>query len=224
MDNKREVRVQNLAAIFFILGVALIVVFIFTIGRDKGFSQRKFQVAVLFKSVGGLTEGAPTRLSGVNVGSVATIDFLDKEIEGRRVKVTLNILEKYRKQLQKNVRFSIRTEGVLGEKLVEIAVIDNLSSIDLNNPIFGEDPLDVQDLAQVFAGAAESFTKTADQLGQIDIVQLSQVMRESSEALLETSRGINAMMDELQEITRKSKRLIDRIEQKIIDGNLFKVF
>ena len=39
-----------------------------------------------------------------------------------------------------------------------------------------------------------------------------------------TSRGINEIMEELQEITKKTKRLLDRVEQKVIDGNLFKVF
>ena len=222
--DKKDIRIQSLAAIFFIVGIFLILLFVFTIGKDKGFSQSKFQVPVLFKSVGGLSEGAPTRLAGVNVGNVASIDFLDKEIEGRRVKVTLNILSKYRKQLNKNVSFAIRTEGVLGEKLVEINVLDSDHSLDLNKPIFGEDPLDVQDLAKVFAGAAESFTRTSEEFSKVNLAQLSQVIEEASEALLKTSRGINDIMDDLQETTRKTKRLMDRVEQKVIEGNLFKVF
>lgn len=222
--DKKEKRTQYLAALFFIGGIVLIMVFIFTIGKDKGFSRPKFQVSVLFKNVGGLSEGAPTRLAGVNVGNVASIDFLDKEIEGRRVKVTLNIYNKYRQQLNKNVSFAIKTEGVLGEKLVEIYVIDNLSKIDLSQQIFGEDPLDVQDLAQVFSGAAESFTKTSDELSKIDMVKLSDVLLEASQSLIKTSNNINVMVGELQETTRKTKRLIDRVEQKVIEGNLFKVF
>jgi len=94
----------------------------------------------------------------------------------------------------------------------------------LNEPIIGEDPLDVQDLAEVFAGAAQSFTETAEQLSQIDLLTLTEVMGETSAALLVTSEGINDIMSELQDITRKSKRLLDRVEQRVIDGNLFRVF
>ena len=122
------------------------------------------------------------------------------------------------------MRFTIQTEGILGEKLIEIDVLREGPRVDLKSPIIGEDPLDVEDMAEVFARAAESFTATADQLSQIDVVSLSKVMEESSQSLLITSRGINEMLDELQEIAKKSKRLLDRIEQKIIEGNLFKVF
>ncbi|OGW97736.1 MAG: hypothetical protein A2Z81_05175 [Omnitrophica WOR_2 bacterium GWA2_45_18] len=223
MDKKELIR-KFAAGLFLLIGIGLIFVFIFTIGKDKGFVQQKFKVVVLFRNVGGLIEGAPIRLSGVNVGTVGNIDFLEGNIQGRRVKVTLNIYEKYKKQLDKIARFAVQTEGILGEKLVEITVAENGGKLNLNEPIIGEDPLDVQGLAEVFAGAAESFTKTSQELSQIDIVELSQVMKESSAALLETANGVNAIMKDLKVVTQKSKRLLDRIEQRIIEGNLFKVF
>jgi len=222
--DKRELTKQFLAGLFFVTGIFLIVMFTITIGKDKGFSEPKFQIVVLFKNVGGLAEGAPTRLSGVNIGNVGDIDFLDEDVDGRRVKVTLNIYERFRKQLKTSTLFTIKTEGVLGEKLVEIYSIANQPNIDLEKPIIGEDPLDIADLAASFAGAAESFTKTAEEMSKVDMVGLSEIMAESSRALLITSEGINSIMGELQAITLKSKRMFDRLEQKIIDGDLFKVF
>ena len=222
---KEELTQKISAGLFLVIGLFLIFLFIFILGRDKGLAQAKFQVEVLYRNVGGLMEGAPARLAGVNVGTVAGIDFLDSEIDERRVKVTLNILQKYRRQLAgQSLTFAIKTEGILGEKLIEMDVVKGGRPSDLSRPVMGEDPLDVQDLAEVFAQAAESFTKTADQLSQIDVVGLTEAMGDSSQALLTTSEGINEMMDELQEIVRKSKRLLDRVEQRIIDGNLFKVF
>ena len=90
MDKKELIR-KFAAGLFLLIGIGLIFVFIFTIGKDKGFVQQKFKVVVLFRNVGGLIEGAPIRLSGVNVGTVGNIDFLEGNIQGRRVKVTLNI-------------------------------------------------------------------------------------------------------------------------------------
>ena len=221
---KKELTKELLAGLFFFLGIFLLVTFVIILGGNKGLAQSKFQVMVLYRNVGGLMEGAPVRLSGVNVGTVDSVEFLDREFDGRRVAVTLNILSKYRKQLENNLRFTIQTEGILGEKLIEIDVLREGPKADLKNSVIGEDPLDVEDMAEVFAKAAESFTKTADQLSQIDVVGLSSVMEDSSQSLLITSRGINEVMDELQEITKKTKRLLDRVEQKVIDGNLFKVF
>ena len=221
---KKELTKELLAGLFFFLGIFLLVTFVIILGGNKGLAQSKFQVMVLYRNVGGLMEGAPVRLSGVNVGTVDSVEFLDREFDGRRVAVTLNILSKYRKQLENNLRFTIQTEGILGEKLIEIDVLREGPKADLKNSVIGEDPLDVEDMAEVFAKAAESFTKTADQLSQIDVVGLSSVMEDSSQSLLITSRGINEIMEELQEITKKTKRLLDRVEQKVIDGNLFKVF
>lgn len=224
MMDRQEISKQILAAGFFIAGIALVILFIFTIGSDKGFYRPKFQINVLFHNVGGLAEGAPTRLHGVNVGNVDSIEFLQEEIEGRKVQVTINVYNKFRPQLQKGTRFTIRTEGVLGEKLVEIYSLDGQAPVDLSKPIFGVDPINVNDMAEQFAGLADSFKKTADEFNKVDIVGLTDVMEESSRALLITSDGINDMMDDIKEVTRKSKRMFDRLEEKIIDGKLFTVF
>ncbi len=223
-NGKKEEAVKFISGAFFLVGIVLFVLFVFTIGRDKGLAQSKFQIAVLFNNVGGLNEGAPTLLSGVNVGTVGSIDFLNTPIQGRRVKVTLNIFSKFRRQLEHNIHCVIKTQGVLGEKILEISVVEGEGKSDLSMPLIGEDPLDVQDIAQSFAGAAKSFTNISAELNKVDMVELSQTMEESSEALLVTAKGINSIMDQLQEITVKTKRLLDRIENKVIEGNLFKVF
>ncbi|MBF0483169.1 MAG: MCE family protein [Candidatus Omnitrophica bacterium] len=220
----REQRKYFTAGLFFAVGLILLISFIFTIGSNKGFTQRKFHVSILFREVGGLNEGAPVRLLGVTVGSVSNIEFLDKDVMGRRVRVDLAIFNKYRKQLSQSVSFSIETEGILGEKLVEISSLDGAPIPDLSKMIIGKDPFEVQDLATVFADAAASFTETAKGLSEIDTKGLADVMMESSRALLITSNGLNETMGDLKEAAKKTNRLLDRVEQKIIDGSLFKVF
>ncbi len=213
-----------LSGIFFLGGTVLILVIVFMIGKDKGFIQPKFQVEVLFKDVGGLIEGAPVQLAGVNVGTVSDISFLNKKVEGRRVKVEVSIFTRYRGQLSQDVRFTIRSEGVLGEKLVEIHSDEGETQVDLSQPVLGQDPLNVRDLAQVFSNAAESFTNTSNDFSKVDVVKLSEVLSETAQALVTTTKGLNVILSEMHYISIKSKRLLDRLEQKIIDGNLFKVF
>lgn len=222
-ENKAMMR-NFWAGLFFVIGIVLIFFMVFTITKDTGFRQKKFPVVVLFRNIGGLSEGAPVRLSGVNIGNVDAINFLPESVQGRRVEVTIGVFEKFRKQLDGNARFVIKTEGLLGEKLVEIYYVDYGPRLDLSHPVMGEEPLDVQDLAAVFAEAAESFTKTSENFRQIDIKDLSVIMSESSRALLMTSEGINDMISEFKGVTRKSKRVLDRLEQRVIDGNLFRVF
>jgi len=221
---RKELMVKFFAGIFFLVGLSLIFMVIFTIGKNRGFTQPKFRVEVLFRDIGGLIEGAPVQLAGVNVGTVADINFLEKEFQGRRVSVRLNIFDKYKKQMEQKIRFAIKTEGILGEKLVEIHVGQGGKVVDLNQPIIGEDPLNVQDIAEVFANAAESFTKTSEVFNKVDMKELSEVLSETAQALSTTSEGINTILTEMYYISVKSKRLLDRLEQRVIDGDLFKVF
>jgi phospholipid/cholesterol/gamma-HCH transport system substrate-binding protein len=186
------------AGVFLFSCIALIVFVIFTIGLEKGFTEPKIKIQVLFHKVGGLMLGAPVRLSGVTVGTVSDIDFIDKEIQGRAVKVTLNLYKKYETHLRKISGIVIVTEGVLGEKMIDISVDSSVYREDLTAFIFGGDPIEAQELAEAFQSSAD--------------------------ALLETSGQIGVMLKELKELATSTRRLMNRMEQRVIDGNLFKVF
>ncbi|MBF0486149.1 MAG: MCE family protein [Candidatus Omnitrophica bacterium] len=195
---KDDVVKQLVAGVFLILGIAVVGWAVFFIGVQKGLTEPQFEVTVLFDKVGGLMEGAPVRLSGVNVGVVKAIDFLDEEMMERGIRVTLSIRERYEKQVRRSTKMSVQTEGVLGAKYIEIGREPGEIPVDIAHPILGQPMLDVYDLAEILQDTATSFN--------------------------DTTRGINSMMTELKYISRKTKRLIDRTEQRIIDGNLFKVF
>ncbi len=197
MDN-RTVLPRVLAGLFFIIGIGLIVTCVFLIGLDRGLTQPKFETIVLFNEVGGLVQGAPIRLSGVNVGIVGPVDFLTDPIEGRSLKVELQIFKKYEWQFRKCSRVSIKTEGVLGQKLVEVSQDADKPVFDTTKPIIGEDPLDVEDMAGVI-------TRTA--LG-----------------LQNTTENLDDVLVEWKYISHKTRRLINRVEEKITEGSLFKLF
>ena len=180
------------------VGLALIGTSTFIIGLDRGLTQPKFQVIALFNEVGGLVEGAPIRLSGVNVGVVGNIDFLNDPIEDRSLKVRLDIFKKYELQFRKCSRVGIKTEGVLGQKFIEISEDHTRKMFDVTKPIIGEDPLDVEDMAAVITRTALSLQKTS---GEIDNVVI-----------------------EWKYISHKTRRLLNRVEDKLLEGNLFKIF
>jgi len=191
--------IKKLAAgLFFIIGLVLLVVVVFIIGVDRGLTEPKFQIIALFNEVGGLVEGSPIRISGVDVGVVGAVDFLTQPIEGRSLKVRMDIFKKYEFQFSKCSRISIRTEGVLGQRFIEISEDHSLKVFDLTAPIIGEDPLDVEDMAAVITRTAVSLQATSD--------------------------GMQDVLHEWKYISIKTRKLLNRVEEKIMEGNLFKVF
>lgn len=183
---------------FFIAGVILIFIIVFMIGLEKGATQPKFQITVIFRNVGGLSTGASVRLSGVSVGTVYSVDFLDQKIQNRGVKVVLSIFKKYKKQIENCSIFSIKAVNILGEKVVDIEPPGDVKVCDLSKPIIGFDPLDVQNLAESFEDTAVSLTHM--------------------------TKEINSLIGEFKYFSRTSKRVLDRIEDKLIEGNLINLF
>jgi phospholipid/cholesterol/gamma-HCH transport system substrate-binding protein len=198
MENNAENIKRIVAGLFFMMGLALIAISVFFIGLDRGLTQPKFQVIALFNQVGGLVEGSPIRISGVDVGIVGAVDFLRQPVEGRSLKVTMEIYKKYEFEFRKCSKVSIRTEGVLGQKLIEISEDHSLQPFDPTAPIIGEDPLDVEDMAAVITRTAVS--------------------------LQGTSQGVQEVLHDWKDVSYKTKELLNRVNQRLLEGDLFKVF
>ncbi len=195
---KDDAMKQFWAGMFFFLGMGLVAGVIVFIGINKGMAEPKFTLQVLFDKVGGLTEGAPVRLSGVTVGRVDRIAFISDDLDGRGIDVALDIYRKFEPQVRRSTRVSVQTEGVLGAKYVEISRRVNETVLDVAKPVPGEAMLDVYDIAEVLRDTAQGFNRT--------------------------TRDISAIMAELKYMSRKTKRILDRVERRVIDGTLIKVF
>jgi len=195
---KDDVIKQFWAGMFFLVGVVLVSGVIFFIGFNKGFAQPRITMVILFDKVGGLAEGAPVRLSGVTVGLVDSISFLPEEIMGRGIEVKLGVYKKFEEQVRRSTRVSVQTEGVLGSKYIEIGRRPDQKALDIDRPVLGDPMLDVYDIAEVLRDTAQGFNQT--------------------------TQDISAIMAELKYMSRKSKRILDRFEQRLIDGTLIKIF
>ncbi len=191
---------EIIAGIFFAASLFFIVVIIFALGAKTGIGESKFYQTVVFSDVGGLKEGAPVRISGVNVGAVKEIAFISKPKASRRVRVTLSILSKYKKELDQYSQYSIKTEGLLGDKLIDIQknLQGEVADISGDGFVVGEDPLDLHNLADDFSHTTKYFNYLSMKMARL--------------------------VDDLQLFARISSRTIERLEDRLIEGNLFSLF
>lgn len=108
MKGTNEVKVGAVA----LGGLAIFLAIISFLGTFS-FAGGGYNMAVLYDQVAGLKSGHAVRFAGVDVGTVR-----DVEVEGNKVRALLKIKEGIK--IPQGSRFSIGTDGILGEKFVTI--------------------------------------------------------------------------------------------------------
>lgn len=105
--------------LFVLLALAAFTVFVFFIGGERSLFKESYRIETSFTNVAGLAEGALVRLSGMRIGSVEKINFpqdLDKDF----IVVTMEVNEEGIKRIGPDSVAAIRTEGLLGDKYIEV--------------------------------------------------------------------------------------------------------
>jgi len=97
--------------IFIFLGSALLILGIFVLGNKEALFKSTFTVKAYFQNVEGLRNGAPVRLSGVDVGAVKSIIIIGEK--AGNVEVTLRLLSDVKKFIRKDTKAGIETEGLV---------------------------------------------------------------------------------------------------------------
>ena len=110
-----EVRVGS----FIILGLALLVLFIFAIGDLSTYFQPGYRLHVLFSSAIGITKGSPVLYAGVEVGKVQQVNIVRRPEEIRpHIELLVRLPTSIR--IREDDKAVISTFGLLGEKHLEI--------------------------------------------------------------------------------------------------------
>ena len=98
-------------------GLALFVIAVFIIGKQKNLFNPVFKITSTFHNVGGLQIGNNVRFSGINVGTVDNIVIINDST----VRTDLIIKEEVRQFIKSDCKVAIGSEGIIGDKLVTIS-------------------------------------------------------------------------------------------------------
>ncbi|MGB2706304.1 MAG: MlaD family protein [Candidatus Omnitrophota bacterium] len=152
-----ESRVFELkVGIFIAVGILVFFIMVFSIG-DVYLVRKGFHINILFNFVNGVTESAPVRLAGVNVGQIDKIDlFYDGKEKKTKVKV-LAWINDDRIKIQEDSKATINTLGLLGEKYLEISPGKDAKNFLKNgDTVTGHDPIPTESLAEKIWEIADS--------------------------------------------------------------------
>ena len=112
LKNNRPV----IVGIFILVGLAILVVTIFTLGGQKKTFVKSFTIHAVFNDVGGLLKGGNVWFSGVKVGTIKKISFYGSS----QVEVTMSIENEAQSHIHKGAMAKIGTDGLIGNKIIVI--------------------------------------------------------------------------------------------------------
>lgn len=110
MKNNRPI----IVGIFIVLGLAILIATIFTLGSQKKTFVKSFTLNAVFNDVSGLIIGANVLFSGVKIGTVKKIEFYGDS----QVKVIMSIENSAESHIRKNALAKIGSDGLIGSKIV----------------------------------------------------------------------------------------------------------
>lgn len=102
--------------LFVIAGLSFIVLMLYMIGSSRNIFTSNFEISAAFNNVNGLMIGNNVRLSGIDVGTVRRIEMENDT----SVRVVMIIERRMRRFIRKNSIASVGTDGLMGNKLVNI--------------------------------------------------------------------------------------------------------
>lgn len=102
--------------LFIVGGVALFVLAIFIIGKQKNMFNPVFYLTSTFTNVSGLQVGNNIRFSGINVGTVDNIVI----VNDTTVRVDLMIKKDVWQFIKSDCKVTLGSEGIIGDKIITI--------------------------------------------------------------------------------------------------------
>ncbi len=141
--------------IFVVLALLFLSIGIFLIGNKDFLFSSTYRLKADFQNVGGLNNGADVRVGGIHQGTVKEID-LPSQPDGK-VTVVMNLRSQTRDIIKKDSRASIKTEGLLGDKYVEISFGSlKAEAVRNDDTIASETPKDMSEQARALADEAQA--------------------------------------------------------------------
>ena len=117
MVMKKESLNKIKLGIFITIGILILLTGIYLVGQNKKLFSTTIRISALFKDVSGLQAGNNVRFAGITVGSVDGIYI----ISDSTVKVDMIIDIGSKKFIKKDSKAIIGTDGLMGNKIVNIS-------------------------------------------------------------------------------------------------------
>ncbi|MFZ4398931.1 MAG: MlaD family protein [Bacteroidales bacterium] len=152
--------------IFVAGGIALFVLAVFIIGKQKNLFNPVFKLTSTFYNVSGLQVGNNIRFSGVNVGTVDKISIINDST----VQVAMLIRKEVHQFIKIDCEVAIGSEGLIGDRL--LIITQGSSSAELakeGQQLYSKEPIETDAIMSSLQITADNAAIISEQLAEIMI-------------------------------------------------------
>jgi phospholipid/cholesterol/gamma-HCH transport system substrate-binding protein len=193
-NERREIALKFRVGVFVLVALAVFLGLVYALGARARLFEARYTIHADFTEVGGLVEGATVRLAGVQIGRVTGVHLPGEP--GGKVRVDLTIARRYSDRIRKNSIARIETQGLLGDKIVEITVGHATAPpVAPGEVLAARDPAD---FGRVIAAGAETAK---------DVGALATALRETAEKVNQSK-----LIEDAATTVNKLGRVVDQVE------------
>ncbi|WP_300568544.1 MlaD family protein [Flavobacterium sp.] len=185
---------------FVIIGLLLLMITIYYIGKNRNLFVSTFQLKSNFKNVSGLKVGNNVRFSGINVGTVNQIEFASDTI----VVVNFLVKKEVQQYIKTDAMASIGSDGLMGDKVLTISPGGvSTKMVKDNDRIPSSTAIEMEDLMKGVKVSIDNASVITDQLAEFTYNMnhgngaLSKLMNDPSFA-----NDVDATMNNMKKATK----------------------
>jgi phospholipid/cholesterol/gamma-HCH transport system substrate-binding protein len=158
---------------FIILTLGCFMIAVFLIGDRSAMFHSSYRLNTQFDNVAGLEEGAAVRVGGIRKGMVKHLILPRNPDE--KVTVKMELEQATREVVKKDSIAAIKSDGLLGDKYVEITFgSENAQNLANNDTIASQAPIDISNLIaktdKILDSAGVAVDNVKDLSGNLDVI------------------------------------------------------
>lgn len=202
--------------VFVLAGLIVMMVSFYMIGNNTSMFGSSFKLKARFSNLSGLMEGNNVLFSGIQAGTVKTIEI----VNDTTIEVTMLIDSKVKSYIHTNAEAAIGTEGLMGNKVI------NIQPVKGNNLIVKNGDLLVAQKSTSMDQMLQTLSKTNNNIATISEALKITVLRLDTSAIFNvlndknigislrsSLKNINNASNNASEMTRGLNEMVMQIKQ-----------
>lgn len=212
--------------LFVFLGLFFLVGFLYLIGKNKNIFGSNYILNSRFSNVQGLKTGNNVRFAGIEIGTVSNMKFIDDTT----IEVEMNVEEKMKGIIRKNSIVTIGTDGLVGNKIINISPSRSYAEFAQENEMLkSRKPLDSEELLLTLENTGKDLNAMVTNLKITSLEirnskMLKEILQDESLAknLKKSAAYVNSFSKEINESAVKLNKMISNMENgKGVLGKLY---